>query len=171
MNTYGLKCGRKSHACARLCCSWPIQFHIPFFGIPLLLCLFLSLLSIHLFGCQFHAFSNPFVLPFMATASYDSDPPVDWYGADTKPRSSRPAPTSPSSLFRCVLIIINYFPSIEDIQAYGYKRVIDNALQEPPHGNPWLLRHVIFTIGETIRSDKLIRTTFAEFHDTYNQDI
>ena len=106
----------------------------------------------------------------MATSAYDSDPPVDWYGTGARTRSSRSTSTS-SSLFRSVLIIINYFPSIDDIQAYGYKRVIDNALQEPPYGNPWLLRHVIFTIGETIRSDKLIRTTFAEFHDTYNQDI
>ena len=70
-------------------------------------------------------------------------------------------------MFRSVLIIIiNYFPSIEDIQAYGYTRVIDNALQEPPYGNPWLLRHVIFTIGETIRSNKLTRTTFSAVHET-----
>ena len=102
----------------------------------------------------------------MATSSFDSDPPVDWYGADRRTRSSRPSSPPASSLFRSVLILINYFPSIDDIQTYGYKRVIDNALQEPTYGNPWLLRHVIFTIGETIRSDKLIRTTFSEVHET-----
>ena len=101
----------------------------------------------------------------MAASAYDSDPPVGWYGAASRSRSSRPAST-PSSIFRCVLIIINYFPAIDEIQQYGYKRVIDNALQEPPYGNPWLLRHVIFTIGETIRSDKIIHTTFSEVHET-----
>ena len=99
----------------------------------------------------------------MAASSYDSDPPVDWYGADARTRSSR---TPSTSMFRSVLIIINYFPSIEDIQAYGYTRVIDNALQEPPYGNPWLFRHVIFTIGETIRSDLIIHTRFSDVHET-----
>ena len=151
----------------------PHQFNFTsFLSVFYLLLRFLpSLLFIHLFGSQFHAYSNPDNFPSMATNPYDSDPPVDWYGTGARPRPSRPAPTTPSSLFRCVLIIINYFPSIEDIQAYGYKRVIDNALQEPPHSNPWLLRHVIFTIGETVRSDKLIRTTFAEFHETLTTKI
>ena len=69
-------------------------------------------------------------------------------------------------MFRSVLILINYFPSIEDIQTYRYTRVIDNALQEPTYGNPWLIRHVFFTIGETIRSSNLIRTTFEGVHET-----
>ena len=100
----------------------------------------------------------------MADSLYDSDPPVDWYGADARPSSSQ---TPSSSMFRSVLIIIiNYFPSIEDIQAYRYTRVIDNALQEPPYVNPWLLRHVIFTIGETIRPDRLIHTKFSDAHET-----
>ena len=102
----------------------------------------------------------------MATSPYDPDPPVDWYGGNGRQRSSRPSSPPSSSIFRSVLILINYFPSIEDIQTYGYTRVIDNALQEPTYGNPWLLRHVIFTIGETIRSNNLIRTTFEGVHET-----
>ena len=102
----------------------------------------------------------------MATSSYDPDPPVDWYGVDGRQRSSRPSSPPSSSIFRSVLILINYFPSIDDIQSYGYTRVIDNALQEPTYGNPWLLRHVIFTIGENIRSNNLIRTTFEGVHET-----
>ena len=102
----------------------------------------------------------------MATSSYDSDPPADWYGGDRRDRSSRLSSSPSSSMFRSVLILINYFPSIEDIQTYRYTRVIDNALQEPTYGNPWLIRHVFFTIGETIRSSNLIRTTFEGVHET-----
>ena len=69
-------------------------------------------------------------------------------------------------MFRSVFILINYFPAIEDIQRHQYTRVIDNALQEPAYGNPWLIRHVFFTIGETIRPDNLIRTTFEGVHET-----
>ena len=101
----------------------------------------------------------------MAASSYDADSPVDWYGGTTRSRSSRPA-SPPSSIFRCVLIVIDYFPAIDEIQQYGYLRVIDNALQEPPYGNPWILRHVLFTLGETIRSDRIIRTTLSEVHET-----
>ena len=69
-------------------------------------------------------------------------------------------------MFRSVLILINYFPAIDDIQRHQQTRVIDNALQEPTYGNPWLIRHVFFTIGETIRSNNLIRTTFESIHET-----
>ena len=69
-------------------------------------------------------------------------------------------------MFRSVLILINYFPAIDDIQNHQYTRVIDNALQEPAYGNPWLIRHVFFTIGETIRANNLIRTTFESVHET-----
>ena len=69
-------------------------------------------------------------------------------------------------MFRSVLILINYFPAIEDIQHHHRTRVIDNALQEPTYGNPWISRHVFFTIGETIRSNNLIRTTFESIHET-----
>ena len=100
----------------------------------------------------------------MASSSDISDRSGDWYGAAVRTRSSQS--TCSGTMFRSVLIIINYFPSIDDIQAHGHSRVIDNALHEPPYGNPWLLRHVIFTIGETIRPDKLTRTTFSEFHET-----
>ena len=102
----------------------------------------------------------------MATSSYDSDPPVDWYGSDRRDRSSRLSSSPSTSIFRSVLILINYFPAIEDIQNHQYTRVIDNALQEPAYGNPWLIRHVLFTIGETIRSNNLTRTTFEGVHET-----
>ena len=69
-------------------------------------------------------------------------------------------------MFRSVLILIDYSPAIDDIQNDKYTRVIDNALQEPTYGNPWLIRHVFFTIGETIRSNELIRTTFEGVHET-----
>ena len=67
-------------------------------------------------------------------------------------------------MFRSVLILIDYSPAIEAIQNDKYTRVIDNALQEPTQGNPWLLRHVLFTVGETINSNSLIRTTFESIH-------
>ena len=60
----------------------------------------------------------------MAASSYDVDSPVNWYGSDGPTRSSRP------SMFRSVLIIINYFPSITDIQTYGRTNVIDNAIRD-----------------------------------------
>ena len=69
-------------------------------------------------------------------------------------------------MFRSVLILINYSPAIDDIQQHHRLRVIDNALQEPVYGNPWLIRHVFFTIGETIRSNSFIHTTFESLHET-----
>ena len=102
----------------------------------------------------------------MAASSYESDVPDDWYGADRRDRSSRLSSSPSPSMFRSVLILINYFPAIEDIQHHQYTRVIDNALHEPAYGNPWLMRHVFFTIGETIRPDNLIRTTFEGVHET-----
>ena len=102
----------------------------------------------------------------MSASSHDVDnSPVNWYGSDA------PAPSSRTSMFRSVLIIINYFPSIADIQAYGHTNVIDNAIREPPFGNPWLLRHVIFTIGETIRSDLIIHTRFSDVHETLTNKV
>ena len=102
----------------------------------------------------------------MPASSHDVESsPVNWYGSDAPARSSR------TSMFRSVLIIINYFPSITDIQAYGRTNVIDNATREPPFGNPWLLRHVIFTIGETIRSDKIIHTCFSDVHETLTSKV
>ena len=73
-------------------------------------------------------------------------------------------------MFRNVLILINYFPAIDDIQRHQQTRVIDNALQEPTYGNPWLIRHVFFTIGETIRSNNLIRTTFECIHEPLGEN-
>ena len=102
----------------------------------------------------------------MASSSHGSDPSADWYGGNRQARSSRRSPSPSPSMFRSVLILIDYSPAIEAIQNDKYTRVIDNALQEPTQGNPWLLRHVLFTVGETINSNSLIRTTFESIHET-----
>ena len=69
-------------------------------------------------------------------------------------------------MYRSVLILINYLPAIDDIQRYHRSRVIDNALQEPVYGNPWIIRPAIFIIGETIRSSSLLHTAFESLHET-----
>ena len=102
----------------------------------------------------------------MASSSHNSDSVTDWYSGNRQARPSRSSSSPSPSLFRSVLILINYFPAIDDIQQHHRSRVIDNALQEPAYGNPWLIRHVFFIIGETIRSNSLIHTTFESLHET-----
>ena len=102
----------------------------------------------------------------MASSSHNSDSATDWYSGNRQARPSRSSSSPSPSLLRSVLILINYFPAIDDIQQHHRSRVIDNALQEPVYGNPWRIRHVFFTIGETIRSNSLIHTTFESLHET-----
>ena len=102
----------------------------------------------------------------MSESPHDVDFTVErWYGTDTPVSSSR------ISLFRSVLIIINYFPSIVDIQAYARTNVIEHAIREPPYGNPWLQGRAIFTLGELLDSNKLIHTHFSDVHETLTDKI
>ena len=102
----------------------------------------------------------------MASSSHNADTATEWYGDNRQAQPSRRSSSPALSMYRSVLILINYFPAIDDIQRYHRSRVIDNALQEPTYGNPWLIRPVLFTIGETLRSSCLINTTFESLHET-----
>ena len=102
----------------------------------------------------------------MASSSHNADIATEWYGDNRQAQPPRRSSSPALSMYRSVLVLINYFPAIDDIQRYHRSRVIDNALQEPTYGNPWLIRPVLFTIGETLRSSCLINTTFESLHET-----
>ena len=123
---------------------------------------------VYLFGSQF-LFTLPRLLSpmgIMASSSLSSDPVATWYGGNRQARPPRSSSFPALSMYRSVLILINYLPAIDDIQRYHRSRVIDNALQEPVYGNPWIIRPAIFIIGETIRSSSLLHTTFESLHET-----
>ena len=123
---------------------------------------------VYLFGSQF-LFTLPRLLSpmgIMASSSLSSDPVATWYGGNRQARPSRSSSSPALSMYRSVLILINYLPAIDDIQRYHRSRVSDNALQEPVYGNPWIIRPAIFIIGETIRSSSLLHTTFESLHET-----
>ena len=128
------------------------------FRIPHLHC-------IYPFGSQF-LFTLPRLLSLMgimASSSANSDPVAVWYDGNRQARPSRNSSPPALSMYRSVLILINYLPAIDDIQRYHRSRVIDNALQEPVYGNPWIIRPAIFIIGETIRPSSLLHTTLKAY--------
>ena len=106
------------------------------------------------------------LMGIMASSSHNADIATEWYGDNRQAQPPRRSSSPALSMYRSVFVLINYFPAIDDIQRYHRSRVIDNALQEPPYGNPWLIRPVLFTIGETLRSSCLINTTFESLHET-----
>ena len=106
------------------------------------------------------------LMGIMASSSHNADIATEWYGDNRQAQPPRRSSSPALSMYRSVLVLINYFPAIDDIQRYHRSRVIDNALQEPTYGNPWLIRPVLFTIGETLRSSCLINTTFESLHET-----
>ena len=106
------------------------------------------------------------LMGIMASSSHNADIATEWHGDNRQAQPPRRSSSPALSMYRSVFVLINYFPAIDDIQRYHRSRVIDNALQEPPYGNPWLIRPVLFTIGETLRSSCLINTTFESLHET-----
>ena len=89
-----------------------------------------------------------------------------WYGSDGPPAAS-----SRLSVLRSVLIIINYLPSIDDIQTFARTNVITLATREPPFGNPWLQWRAIFTLGELFDAEKLRHVKFSDIHETLQDRI
>ena len=80
-------------------------------------------------------------------------------------------PTPLPQLFRNVLILVNYQPSIEAIQTRGRTNVIDSAIRDSPYGNPWLNLRAIFTFAELIGPERILLFRLSDLHETLTDKI